>query len=63
LGFDVPGQQRLDLLNRLRGREFPSVLIIDTSGTIRFVYSNPDYKIRLGADALWAAAQPLATVK
>jgi hypothetical protein len=39
------------------------VFIIDTSGTIRFVYSNPDYKIRLGADALWAAAQPLATVK
>ena len=30
----------------------PSVFIIDTSGTIRFVYSNPDYKIRLGADAL-----------
>jgi peroxiredoxin len=41
----------------------PSVFIIDTSGTIRFVYSNPDYTIRLGADALWAAAQPLATVK
>ncbi len=41
----------------------PSVFIIDTSGTIRFVYSNPDYKIRLGADALWAAARPLATVK
>jgi peroxiredoxin len=41
----------------------PSVFIIDTSGTIRFVYSNPDYKIRLSADALWTAAQPLATVK
>ena len=41
----------------------PSVFIIDTSGIIRFVYSNPDYTIRLGADALWAAAQPLATVK
>ena len=41
----------------------PSVFIIDTSGTIRFVYSNPDYKIRLGADALWAAARPFATVK
>jgi peroxiredoxin len=38
----------------------PSVFIIDTSGTIRYVYSNPDYKIRLGADALWAAAQPFA---
>lgn len=41
----------------------PSVFIIDTSGTIRFVYSNPDYKIRLGADELWAAAQPLVTIK
>jgi peroxiredoxin len=39
----------------------PSVFIIDTSGIIRFVYSNPDYRIRLGADALWSAAQPLAT--
>ena len=41
----------------------PSVFIIDTSGTIRYVYSNPDYKIRLGADSLWAAAQPFAAVK
>jgi len=41
----------------------PSVFIIDTSGTIRFVYSNPDYKIRLGADELWTAAQPLVTIK
>src|SRR6202163_473453 len=41
----------------------PSAFIIDTSGTIRFVYSNPDYKIRLGADALWTAAQPFATIK
>jgi len=37
----------------------PSVFIVDTSGVIRFVYSNPDYKVRLGADALWQAAQPL----
>jgi peroxiredoxin len=41
----------------------PSVFIIDTSGTIRFVYSNPDYKIRLSADALWTAARPLAKTK
>ena len=40
----------------------PSVFIIDTSGTIRYVYSNPDYKIRLGADALWAAAAPFAAL-
>jgi peroxiredoxin len=41
----------------------PSVFIIDTTGTIRYVYSNPDYKIRLGAEALLAAAHPFATVK
>ncbi|HEX3914291.1 MAG TPA: peroxiredoxin-like family protein [Steroidobacteraceae bacterium] len=41
----------------------PSVFIIDTSGIIRFVYSNPDYTIRLGAAALWAAAQPWSTIK
>ena len=38
----------------------PSVFIIDRTGTIRYVYSNPDFKIRLGADALWAAATPYA---
>jgi peroxiredoxin len=38
----------------------PSVFIIDRTGTIRYVYSNPDFKVRLGADALWAAAEPLA---
>jgi peroxiredoxin len=34
----------------------PSVFIIDTTGTIRYVYSNPDYKVRLASDALLAAA-------
>jgi peroxiredoxin len=38
----------------------PSVFIIDTGGVIRYVYSNPDYTVRLGADALLAAAQPYA---
>jgi peroxiredoxin len=38
----------------------PSVFIIDTSGTIRFVYSNPDFRVRLGAEELWKAAAPLA---
>jgi peroxiredoxin len=41
----------------------PSVFIIDITGTIRYAYSNPDYKIRLGADALLAAAAPYATAK
>jgi peroxiredoxin len=39
----------------------PSVFIIDRTGTIRYVYSNPDFRVRLGADALWAAATPYAT--
>ena len=39
----------------------PSVFIVDASGTIRFVYSNPDYTVRLGADSLWKAASPFAT--
>jgi peroxiredoxin len=38
----------------------PSVFIVDTSGTIRFVYSNPDFRIRLSAQELWKAALPLA---
>jgi peroxiredoxin len=38
----------------------PSVFIIDTLGTIRYVYSNPDYKVRLGAEALWTAAEAFA---
>jgi peroxiredoxin len=38
----------------------PSVFIIDASGIIRFVYSNPDFRVRLGAQELWKAAAPLA---
>ena len=38
----------------------PSVFIIDTTGTIRYVYSNPDYKVRLASDALLTAAMPYA---
>ena len=46
--------------NSLHELPVPSVFIIDTTGIIRFVYSNPDYKIRLGADALLTAAKPYA---
>jgi peroxiredoxin len=38
----------------------PSVFIVDTSGVIRFVYSNPDFRVRLGAEELWKAAAPFA---
>jgi peroxiredoxin len=34
----------------------PSVFIIDISGTIRYVYSNPDFRVRLAANDLWRAA-------
>jgi hypothetical protein len=36
------------------------VFIIEASGTIRFVYSNPDFRVRLSAQKLWKAAVPLA---
>ncbi|HEY2401556.1 MAG TPA: peroxiredoxin-like family protein [Steroidobacteraceae bacterium] len=38
----------------------PSVFIVDASGIIRFVYSNPDFRVRLHANELWQAAKPLA---
>jgi peroxiredoxin len=38
----------------------PSVFIIDKTGIIRFVYSNPDFRVRLSAQDLWKAAAPLA---
>jgi hypothetical protein len=53
-GLRVPGTKEHAL-------PVPSVFIVDASGTIRFVYSNPDYTVRLGADSLWKAASPLAT--
>jgi peroxiredoxin len=46
--------------NALHELPVPSVFIIDTAGTIRYVYSNPDYKIRLAAEALLTAAKPYA---
>lgn len=45
---------------KLHALPVPSVFIIDRSGVIRFVYSNPDFRIRLKADELWKVAQPLA---
>jgi peroxiredoxin len=35
----------------------PAVFIIDTRGVIRFAYTNPDYKVRLEAERILAAAQ------
>jgi peroxiredoxin len=35
----------------------PSVFVIDRAGIVRFAYSNPDYRIRIEADAVLAAAR------
>ena len=35
----------------------PSVFVLDTKGDVRFVYSNADYKVRLAADKVLAAAR------
>jgi peroxiredoxin len=37
----------------------PAVFVIDTEGMIKFSYANPDYKIRLPAEEVKAAAEPL----
>jgi peroxiredoxin len=38
----------------------PSVFIIDPSGKIAYVHSNPDYKVRLKSDEVLAVARRLA---
>lgn len=35
----------------------PTVALVDTQGVIRFIYSNPDYKVRLSTADLLAAAR------
>ena len=38
----------------------PSVFIVDREGVVRFVYSNPDYKVRIDIDDLIEAARRAA---
>jgi len=38
----------------------PSVFIVDKTGVIRFAHWNPDFKVRLGADEILAAARTAA---
>jgi peroxiredoxin len=38
----------------------PAVFILDRKGVIRFAYANPDYKVRLNANDLLAAARKVA---
>lgn len=37
----------------------PAVFVVDKEGVIRFVYSNPDYKVRLGEEELLAEVKKL----
>jgi peroxiredoxin len=41
----------------------PSVFVIDADGTIQFAYTNADYKVRLSADELLAAAREIAAAE
>ena len=38
----------------------PSVFIVDREGVVRFVYSNPDYRVRIDTDDLIEAARQAA---
>jgi peroxiredoxin len=44
---------------KLHALPVPSVFIIDKTGTIRYVYSNPDFRVRLSGEDLWRAASSL----
>ena len=46
-------------ISKYRALAVPAVFVIDRSGEISFVYANPDYKVRLSADALKAATDRL----
>jgi peroxiredoxin len=39
----------------------PSVFLVDTGGTVRFRYYNPDYKIRIDPQALLSAAKEVSS--
>lgn len=39
----------------------PSVFLVDAAGRIRWVYSNPDYRVRPANEELLEAARSLAT--
>ncbi len=46
-------------ISKYRALAVPSVYVIDASGKISFVYANPNYKVRLSAEALKEAADRL----
>lgn len=56
-GQDIDGSSML----QYDALAVPAVYIIDTSGEIAFDYVNPDYRVRLSAEELLAAATKLGT--
>ncbi len=46
-------------INKYRALTVPAVFVIDKSGEISFAYANPNYKVRLSAEALKEAADKL----
>lgn len=46
-------------ISKYRALAVPSVYVIDATGEISFVYANPNYKVRLSAEALKEAADKL----
>ncbi len=46
-------------ISKYRALTVPAVFVIDRSGEISFVYANPNYKVRLSAEALKEAAERL----
>ena len=45
--------------NALHALPVPAVFIVDAGGIVRFAYVNPDYRVRLSADKVRAAAMGL----
>lgn len=54
-GDDIEGSS----IDKYKALAAPAVVLVDTSGEIRYFYANPDYKIRLSADELRRVADDL----
>lgn len=46
-------------IGKYRALAVPAVFVIDKTGKITFAYANPNYKVRLSADAFWEAIDSL----
>ena len=54
-GQDIGGSS----IEKYKALAVPAVVLVDTSGEIRYFYANPNYKVRLSTDELKAAADEL----